>query len=79
VAPGPTEPPDFSDLRLPAGLLTELKEAVRLNNVTHLDRHLQRLEEAGTAPARLAAHLGRLRQRLELRAIAAVLEQVQHE
>ncbi|NKB66934.1 MAG: response regulator [Candidatus Latescibacteria bacterium] len=64
---------------LPADLVADLREATRLKNVTHIERHLQTMEQLGETPRQLAAHLRQLKQRFDLDAITAVLGTFHHD
>ena len=80
VAPGPS-PDDitWSRFGLPAPLLGDLREAVRLRRITQLDTHIDRVEALGGPHAHLATGLRRLRQRLDLQGLAAALAEVRSE
>jgi hypothetical protein len=82
VEMAPTAPPDevvWSRFGLPAPLLGELREAVRLRRITQLDAHLDRVDAMGGPHAHLATHLRRLRQRLDLQGLATALAEVRSE
>ena len=69
----------WTGISLPQELLTGLKKAAEFYSVTQIEGYLREMEQLGETPRQLAAHLSDLRQRHDMEAILAVLENVDHE
>jgi signal transduction histidine kinase/ligand-binding sensor domain-containing protein/CheY-like chemotaxis protein len=76
---GPGAPPDFSGLRLPAGLWARLWQAAEAGEVTELEEHLGEVERQGGEGRRLAEHLRSLSRNIDIKAILDLLEGIPHE
>ena len=75
----PLEAVDPSGIKLPAEALERLREAARRFNVTRLEKGLEGLEVGGDTGRGVAAHLRRLSQEGDWRAITEYLAKVTHE
>ena len=62
-------------IELPQALYDQLKEALRIRNVTALDRLFDDIEALGADGGALAEHLRELSQRYDLKTIASVLDE----
>jgi len=74
-----TPAPELSSISLPGDLLDALRQAVSIQSITRLRRHLDDLEELGDEARQLATHLRELSQRYDLKAIGAALEKFSNE
>ena len=74
-----TPAPELSSISLPGDLLDALRQAVSIQSITRLRRHLDDLEELGDEARQLATHLRELSQRYDLKAIGAALEKISNE
>ena len=75
-APAEAETLDFTKVALPADLLSRLKEAAELYNVTQLERLLSEVELLGGDAPLFAEHLRGLSQNNEIEKILDILYQV---
>ena len=64
-------------IALPGDVLAELKETVRTHDMTTLRKQIAALEEWGDEARSLAAHLGGLARRYDIKGIGAVLEDIE--
>ena len=70
---------DFMKVSLPKELLSRLKDAAELYNVTRLERHLGEVELLGDEAILLAEHLRALSQNNEIDRIIEILGEINHE
>jgi signal transduction histidine kinase len=70
---------DPSSLVLPESLWNDLHSAVKIHNISELNQHLEKVNALGVAGEQLAAFLRQLNQKYDMKAIAAVLDEVRHE
>jgi len=68
-----------SDVVLPESLWKNLHDAVKIHNISALNQHLDKVNALGTAGEQLTALLRQLNQQYDMKAIAAVLDEVRHE
>ena len=75
-APPEEEELDLSAISLPQDLITSLREAAELYNVTTLERTLEDVAALGPDASRLAARLRELSQDFRMEEILGILEEI---
>jgi len=69
--------PEDSSFTLPADVLAQLQEAVKINNATELEKLLGEIETLDDRGAELAAQLRELVRQYDMRGVRALVEQIE--
>ena len=78
VEPPADQPADWQDIAIPEELLSRLRRAVQLYNISEIEMGLDELGQLGGQHQRLSEHLNGLKQNYDMDAMLAVLEEVRH-